>query len=191
MDIITVKKRSPEIKAKKLRRLGFVPCIIFGGNLKESISIQMEEADARKLIRLKREGSKVKLNLDGQVIPVQIKEKEHDTLKDEIVHISFQVLKSDQKVNSVAHIFLKNSDMTGGIPESMLFEVPYSALPEDMIDAVMLDIEGMPVGTVVTIEDIPEFKNEKIDLQVEPGNIILRINDRIKAAKQAAEETEE
>lgn len=178
MDSITVQKRNPEQKAKKLRRAGLVPCIIFGGGLQESISIQMEATIARKLVRVKREGSKLQLNLDGQAILVQIKEKEQDNLNGEVVHISFQALSTDKKINSVIHIFLENQDMIAGTPERLLFEIPYSSLPEDMIDTVTIDLEGMPIGTVLKVADVPELKSEKIDLHVDESSIILRIHDK-------------
>lgn len=51
MDQIHVKKRHTGIKAKRLRQLGMVPGNIIGKSLPESISIQMEEAEARRLVR--------------------------------------------------------------------------------------------------------------------------------------------
>ena len=48
MDQIHVKKRDTGIKAKRLRQLGMVPGNIIGKSLPESISIQMEEAEARR-----------------------------------------------------------------------------------------------------------------------------------------------
>lgn len=189
MDIITVQKRDTAVKAKHLRRLGVVPGNIFGGGLQDSISIQIDEAIARKLVRLKREGSKLRLSLDDQVIPVQIKEKVQDTLSQEIVHISFQALKADQKVNSVIHIVLKNVDKIAGILERIMLEIPYASLPADMIDTVTIDLDGMQVGSVLTVADIPEFQNEKIDLQVERDNIVLRINEKNRASVQSQEES--
>lgn len=187
MDIVTVQKRNTEEKAKKLRRMGLVPCIIFGGSLQESISIQIQEAVARKLVRFKREGSKLQLNLDGQTILAQIKEMEQNTLNNKIVHISFQALSDDQKVNSVIHIILKNSDIIAGTLERMFLEIPYASLPADMIDTVTVDLEGMPVGTVLTVADIPELKSEKIDLQVDTSSIVVRVNDKIRSIEEAAE----
>lgn len=191
MDTINVQPRSPEVKPKKLRRSGLVPCIVFGGDLENTLSIQMEEAAARKLVRLKREGSKIQLNLEGTTIPVQIKEKEINTLKNEIVHLSFQVLKAEQKINSVIHIILKNADVTAGVLEKMLLEIPYSSLPADMIDTIDVDIQGMPVGTIITVGDIAELKDKKIDLQVDTSSIILRMNDRLHASRQTEEKAAE
>ena len=45
--------------------------------------------------------------------------------------------------------------------ERMLMEIPYASLPEDMIDTITVDVEGMPCGTVLTVGDIPELNSGK------------------------------
>jgi large subunit ribosomal protein L25 len=187
MNLITVDKRDFTVKAKHLRRSGLVPGSVFGGLLPDSISLQMDEAIAQKLIRNKREGSKVKLDLDGKIIPVQIKEKTVNPLTNEILHISFQALKADQKVNSVIHIILNNTEKVKGLLEKILMEIPYSSLPQDMIDTITIDLDGMTAGSIITVGDIQELKNEKIDLQVDKDEIVIRISDRKHAVGQPAE----
>jgi len=103
MDMITVEKRDFAVKAKKLRRLGLVPGSVFGGPLREALALQLEEADARRLVEQKREGSKLKIVLDGQQIPVQIKEKAVNLLNNDILHLSFQALQADQKESEQRH----------------------------------------------------------------------------------------
>lgn len=191
MDIIAVDKRDFTVKAKKLRRSGIVPGSVFGGSLSESISIQMDEGIARRLLRYKREGSKLKLDIDGQLILVQIKEKTINTLNKEILHISFQALKADQKVNSVIHIMLKNTEKITASLECMLLEIPYAALPADMIDTITIDVDGMAVGTVITVADIPELVSGKIDLQVDKEEIVLRINDKKNSVVKTTEQEEQ
>jgi len=183
MDIIKVEQRNEQAKAKQLRRAGIVPCCVYGGGLTDSISIQMGQQVANQLFREKRVGSQVQLELDGRMIPAQIKDKTRNFMDNEIEHISFQALQVDQKVNSVAHIFLKNADTVAGILEQMLFEVPYAALPKDMIDTVTVDLEGKAVGTVVTVEDIPEFQNACVEVQIKPDSMVLRISDKKRASQ--------
>ena len=170
MNVITVNRRDFAVKAKRARRSGIVPGSVFGGPLPDSIPLQIDEAALRKLLRCKREGSKLKLDLDGQLIPVQIKEKTVNTLSNEILHISFQALKEDQKVNSV---------------------IPYASLPQDMIDTITIDVDGMGAGSIVTVGDIPELKSEKIDLQIDTEEIVLRISDKKHPAGQTVEPTEQ
>ena len=185
MDQIHVKTRDTGIKAKRLRQLGMVPGNIIGKSLPESISIQMEEAEARRLVRQLREGSKIAIDLEGQAIPAQIKEKSLNTLNNEILHLSFQALVADEKVNSVIHILLENEEKAGNQLEKMMMEIPYASLPADMIDTITIDLDGMAVGTVVMVKDIPELMSDTIELRVDPEEIVLRISDKTYQDSQA------
>lgn len=186
MDIIKVEKRDEQAKAKQLRRSGIMPCCVYGGELPDSLSIQMGQQAANQLFHTKREGSKVQLDLDGRLIPVQIKDKIRNFANNNIEHISFQALKADQTVNSVAHIILINADTVAGVLEQMLFEIPYASLPKDMIDTVTVDLDGMAVGTTLTVHDIPEFANKGVELQIKADSTVLRISDKKRAIVQDA-----
>ncbi len=186
MNVIKVEKRDTQAKAKRLRREGIVPCCVYGGGLPDSISIQMEQQIANQLLQTKREGSKVQLDLDGKLIPAQIKEQTRNFLNLNIEHIGFQALQADQSVNSVAHIFLKNAETSAGVLEQMIFEVPYASLPKDMIDTVTVDLADMTVGTVLTVEEIPEFASDRITLQIDPDSMVLRLSDKKRAPTQDA-----
>ena len=191
MDVIRVDNRDFTVKAKQLRRSGVVPGSVFGGPLTDAVSLQIVEGAVRKLFSHKREGSKVKLELDGKIIPVQIKEKSVNTLNNEILHVSFQALAADQKVNSVIHLILKNADKITATLVSQLTEIPYAAFPKDMIDTITIDVDGMPVGTVLTVGDIPELVSDKIELQVATDEIVLRIIDRKRTASNTEQESAE
>ncbi|MEG2174545.1 MAG: 50S ribosomal protein L25/general stress protein Ctc [Oscillospiraceae bacterium] len=187
MDLITVEKRNETMKAKQLRRSGIVPCVVYGGALETSLAIQMDKATMNKLFHQKREGSKIILKLDDLVIPVQIKAETRDHMGNEILHVSFQALQADQKVNSVIHIILQNTDKITGSLEKMLLAIPYAALPGDMIDTVTVDLDAMQIGSIVTVADIPELQNDKITLQVELTSIVFRISDKKGATLENAE----
>ena len=191
MNTITVEKRDFSVKAKHLRRNGHIPGSVFGGPLKESISLQIDESTARQLVCHKREGSKLKLELDGKVIPVQIREKSIDNLNNEILHFRFQALAPNQPVSSVIHIILKNMEKVTASLERMVSEIPYTSLPEDMIDTITIDVDGMPVGSVLTVGDIPELNNEKIDLKIDKDEIILRIKDAKRIGTSTVEQAAE
>ena len=155
------------------------------------IDEESHSTGARRLVEQKREGSKLKIVLDGQQIPVQIKEKAGNLLNNDILHLSFQALQADQKVNSVIHIFLTNTEKVTDALERMLMEIPYASLPEDMIDTITVDVEGMPCGTVLTVGDIPELNSGKLDLQADKTEIVLRISDKTRGPSRAAKQTEE
>lgn len=178
MNSINVQKRDLAVKAKKMRCLGLVPGNVFGKSLSGSISIQMDEKSAQKLVRQNREGSKVSLNMDGQVFQTQFKEKTLNTLNNEILHLSFQVLTADEKVNSIIHILLVNDEKFGALLEKMTTKIPYASMPKDMIDTITIDVDKLKSGDILTVKDVPELMNDKIDLQINEDEIILRINER-------------
>ena len=188
MESISVKKRELNVKAKKMRRTGMIPGNVFGKEIPDAISIQIEENVARKLIRQKHEGSKLFLNIEGQTMLVQVKEKSFDAVKNEILHISFQALTADEKVNSVIHILLENDEKIEGLLERMLLEIPYTSLPADMIDTITIDLDGMKTGTVIAVKDIPELMGKKIELQVHEDDIVLRLCERRDYVETPSEE---
>ncbi len=188
MDIVNVQKRDFSVKAPKLRRLGFVPGSIFGKHLEDSIPIQIEKVTANMLDREKREGSRVTLKLGKTSFNVQVKEKSSHPVTGEILNINFQALTADEKVNSILHIEFINDERISGIVDKMIFEVPYSALPADMIDFITVDMDRMQIGSVLHLKDIEELNTDKIELKMDPESIVVRVTD--KAASSLPEEEE-
>ncbi|MEG1687584.1 MAG: 50S ribosomal protein L25/general stress protein Ctc [Angelakisella sp.] len=178
MKVITVTKRVASDKPKHLRNAGIMPCVIYGGELTESAPVQMEARDAIKLLEQCRKGSRIDIQLEDRIIPAQIKDVERDTVTAAITHIGFQALKADQKVNSVVHVILKNVDKVTGSLERMQLEIAYSAFPTDMIDTIAFDLDGLPIGTVITVGDIEELKNAKIELLADSDSIVFRIIEK-------------
>ncbi len=184
MDIINVERRDPKAKAKHLRRVGIVPCSVYGGTLPNAVSIQMDQQTANQLLRQKHDGSKIRLKLDGEIIPTQIKEYTRNPDNQNVEHLSFQALKAGQPVKSVAHIHRKNTENVRGVLEQMIDEVSYESLPQYMVDNITLDLEGAAPGTLITIADIPELNNEHITLHIPSDSLVLRISEAKMAADQ-------
>lgn len=181
MYTINAEIRDPAAKAKQLRRSGITPCVISGAELKESLPIQIDLSTARQLRRTSRDGSKVNVRADGKVYHTLIRDLDYDTLTYSVVHICFQVLDAGKKVNSVADVVLLNRDKVQGVLEQIQMKIPHAAEPEYLLDTVAVDLEGVPIGTTLTVGDIPEFRSENIELQVDPDSIVLRIRDKRRA----------
>lgn len=190
MSTYTTTRRDPKAKGKQLRRQGVTPCAVYGGNLGESISIQMNAIDAEKLARTKMIGSKAELELDGKKLSVLIKEISRNTLNREVEHLGFEALDADTRVNGVAHVVLLNKENIQGIINQTLFEVPYSALPADLIDTITIDMTGFGPGSQVLVSDLDVAKNDKLELQVELGTSVISVAD-VRRGGPAVETAEE
>ncbi len=187
MNTILAQKREQDAKVKLLRRSGLIPAVICGASLKESISIQIDQKTIGQLKRTKRNGSKVNVQVEAETYPTLIKEIDYDGLKNEVLHISFQVLDANKIFNSVADIVLINKDKVTGVLEQMQMQIPHAAEPEHLIDTVTVNLENIRNGTTLTIGDIPEFQSDKIKLLADTSNIVLRIRDKKRAEVNVAE----
>ena len=101
MNTLKAEKRSMSIKAKRLRREGFVTGNIFGKEIRESIPIKIERTAAERLLKTCNKGSQILLDVDGQAYDSLIKDISFNSMKGLVEEIDFQALVSGEKVHSV------------------------------------------------------------------------------------------
>ena len=179
MNTLKAEKRDMSIKAKKLRREGFVTGCIFGREMKESIPLKMEKADVEKLLKVENKGGQVMLEVDGQTYDALIKE------------IDFQALVSNEKVHSVAEIHLVNLDkLAAGVPQQMLQEISFKALPAALVEKVEVDVGDLKVGDTIRVADLPIAKDKDVDLMTDVDATVVTITEvHVKASDLEAEDT--
>ena len=159
MNTLKAEKRSMDIKAKKLRREGYVTGNVFGREMKESVPVKMEKAAVDRLLKACHKGSQVMLDIEGEKMNVLIKDVEFNPLKGQVDEIDFQALVSNEKVHSVAEIVLVGHEKdAGGVLEQLLEEVQFKAYPSALVKDLTLssdkDVDVMtdPETTVVTLQ---------------------------------------
>ena len=116
MNTLKAEKRSLDIKAKRLRREGYVTGNVFGKEMKESVPIKMDASEVDRLLKTCNKGSQIMLDIDGESHNVLIKDVDFNPLKGKIDEIDFQALVKDEVVHSVAEIVLENIEaVTTGV----------------------------------------------------------------------------
>jgi len=177
MDLVKAALRDASAKPKRLRREGIVPGVLFGGGMETPLNIQLTAENAYRLLRTKRVGSLVDVELapDGTKHRALIRELDFSGRTEEITHVSFQKLESGRRVNSSCDVVLVNKEKVQGILQRMTMRILYAAEPEDLFDAVTVNLENRPVGTVIRVKDLPEFQNDRIRLRTDPETVVLRI----------------
>ena len=188
MTTLKAEKRSMSIKAKRLRREGFVTGNIFGREIPESIPIKMERTVAERLLKTCNKGSQILLDVDGQVYDALIKEVSFNSMKGLVEEIDFQALVSGEKVHSVAEIILINHDkVTGGVLQQRIQEIAYKALPEALIDKVRIDVGDMKAGDIIRVGDLDIAKYKKIDLITDLDTTVVTVTAVHAEAEEPAE----
>lgn len=192
MNTLKAEKRDMSIKAKKLRREGFVTGILFGRELEESIPLKFEKAEIEKLLKVENKGGQVMLEVDGQTYDALIKEVDYNPLKGYVDEIDFQALVSDEKVHSTAEVHLVNLDkLAAGVPQQMLHEISFKALPAALVEKVEVDVGDLKVGDTIRVADLPIAKDKDVDLMTDPEATVVTVTEvHVKASDLADEEAD-
>ncbi len=191
MNTLKAEKRDMTIKAKKLRREGFVTGCIFGREMKESIPLKMAKGDIDKLLKTEGKGGRIRLEVDGEPYDALIKEVDFNPLKGGVDEIDFQALVSTEKVHSSAEIHLLNADkLIAGVPQQMLNEVDFKALPSALVEKIELDIGELKVGDTIRVKDLDIAKDKDVDLTTDLDATVVTITEVHASAADTEDEEE-
>ena len=196
MNTLKAEKRTMDVKAKKLRREGYVTGIVFGREMKESVPVKMQKADVERLVKTNKKGSQIMLDVDGEKRNVLIKEIDYNPLKNQVDEIDLQALVSGEKVHSVAEIRLLNHDkVTAGVLQQLMEEIPYKAVPAALVEKIELDVGNLHVGDSIKVRDLAIASDKDVDLMADLDAVVVTVspvkNAEASEAEDAAEGTAE
>lgn len=194
MNTLKAEKRSMDIKAKKLRREGYVVGNVFGKKIEGSIPVKFHTLELEKFLKKAHKGSQIMLDVEGTQYDALIKDVAYNPVAGRIDEIDFQALVSTEKVHSVVEVILENHDkIVEGVLQESLEEIAYKALPADLVDEVRVDVGGMKIGDIIRVKDLPIYADKKITITTDPDAIVVALNAAHNAAVPETEtaETEE
>ncbi|MCD7763053.1 MAG: 50S ribosomal protein L25 [Lachnospiraceae bacterium] len=193
MDTLKAEKRDLTVKAKKLRREGYVTGNVVGREIEGSIPIMINKRDAERVFRTKKKGSQLYLDVEGQKLDVLIKEMNYNSMKNEFEEVDFQALVSTEKVHSVAEVVLVNHDkIQEGILQVVLEELAYKALPSALVEKVEIDVGEMKPGDSIKVEDLPIASDPDVELTTSRDAVVVLVSElHASAAKEDEEEAAE
>lgn len=194
MNTLKAEKRSMDIKAKKLRREGYVVGNVFGKKIEGSIPVKFHTLELEKFLKKAHKGSQIMLDVEGTQYDALIKDVAYNPVAGRIDEIDFQALVSTEKVHSVVEVVLENHDkIAEGVLQESLEEIAYKALPADLVDEVRVDVGDMKIGDVIRVKDLPIYADKKITIMTDPDAVVVALNVAHNAAVPELEtaETEE
>lgn len=178
MNTLKAEKRTLDVKAKRLRREGYVTGNVFGREIEGSIPIKIEASAVDRLLKTSNRGSQIMLDIDGESRNVLIKEIAYNALKGRVDEIDFQALVKGEAVQSVAEIVLVNHDqLAAGVLQQQLEEVSYRALPSALVEKIEIDVASLKVDDTVKVKDLDIAKNEDIHLLTDPEAVVVTVTE--------------
>ena len=193
MNTLKAEKRTLAVKAKKLRREGYVTGNVFGKEMKESIPVKMDAAAVDRLLKTSNKGSQIMLDLDGEQMDVLVKEVDYDSMGSKVLEIDFQALVSGEMVHSVAEVVIHNqSKVVTGVVEELLDEIEYKALPSALVDKVEIDVAELRIGDTIKVKDLSLAQDKDVHLVTDPETTVVTVTEShiAVADDEDSEETE-
>lgn len=172
--------------AKKHRKEGKVPCVIYGGE--KQIQFVMEEKNFLKIV-FTPEAFLLKIEISGKEYDAILQDIQYHPVTDKIIHADFLeilpgkkiVMSVPVKVEGVAPGILK-----GGKLNKKLRKIKVKGLPADLPDSITVNINELNIGDSIKIRDVKNDKLEFLDLA---NAIIVSVKTaRGATAEEAAED---
>lgn len=165
-----------DVKAKKLRREGYVVGNVFGREIKGSIPVKMGKKEVEKLLKTDGKGSQIMLDVDGTQYDVLIKDILFNPTAGRIDEIDFQALVSNEMVHSVAELVFENHEkIAEGVLQINLEEVAYKALPAALVDKVKVDVGEMKIGDVIRVKDLTLAADKDVHITTDLDALVATV----------------
>jgi len=159
---IKVEKRNDEGKgaSRRLRRAGFVPAIVYGGELKP-VSIQIEHKDVWHASQNEWFYSSIlDLSLGGDVQKVLLRDMQRHPFKQLVLHLDFQRVNENEAIRvRVPLHFLGQEGSPAGKTSGVvimheLTEIEVSCLPKNLPEHVEIDLSALKPGDTVHLSEL-------------------------------------
>jgi len=177
--------------ARRLRRTGRVPGVIYGGGEEP----QLFAVDGRILRNtLAHSGAILQVALDGgSDTPVLVKDVQRHPVKGHAVHVD--LLRVDMKVaiQTPVTLELHGADeapgvVEGGVLSQSVIELTVEALPGDIPDSLHFDVSGLEMNATVTLSELKP--PEGVTLVDDPETVLATITPPTKEPEPEEIETE-
>src|SRR4051812_21487978 len=150
--------------ARRLRREGMVPGIVYGSGG----DCQSFEANARELSRVLSSGAAVfDLQLDGDAIPVIVKDQQLHPVRADLMHIDMLRVNLNEAIQTTVMIEVHGAEEApgvkeGGVLEQVTRELNIEALPGDIPERIDVDVSGLEAARTLTLADVGTASGVKI-----------------------------
>jgi large subunit ribosomal protein L25 len=181
MQELTIKRREGTGKqfAKRLRRQGVVPAILYGGAKNEPVTVDPKSvlrmiaghAGTTQLLTLKMDGE------GGSRLAI-IRAMQFDPVSENLMHVDLQEVSADKPITVRVAVHPVGEAVgvrdTKGILNLVLHEVSVSCLPTVIPERIDADVSELAIGDVLTIADLSV--PEGVRVLNDPGQAVATVS---------------
>ncbi|OPL17628.1 MAG: hypothetical protein AVO35_09365 [Candidatus Aegiribacteria sp. MLS_C] len=176
--------------ARRLRRSGSVPAVVYGRGGDE-INVTVSEKEFMDTVGYSTSTGIISLEM-GRTSPITaiVKDIQWDMLTDRPVHIDFLRVSADQVVSIPVHLHLENIPVgvrMGGVLEHALHEIYIKVRARDIPSTIEVDVANMDIGSTLHLRDIilPEGMSLDMDDELVVASVVAPSVAKAAASEEA------
>ena len=158
--VATTRKEQGSGASRRLRHAGKVPGIIYGGKASPT-NIAVDHNPLFHSLRVESFHSSIlDMELDGTAERVLLRDVQWHPYKQQVLHIDFQRIAADQKIQIRIPLHFKNQEISPAVKTSaaivshILNDIEISCLPADLPSFIEVDLASLEVGKAVHMKDL-------------------------------------
>ncbi|RUM90222.1 large subunit ribosomal protein L25 [Balnearium lithotrophicum] len=186
----TKREKTGKQVAKKLRREGLLPAVIYGGGRPEATPIAVP---AKEVKRIKHHHGLIKLLLDDEERMCILKDIQYNWLGDVPIHLDFQEIKFGETIEVTVELEFVGTPIgvseEGGVLEILKREVTIETLPRAIPEKIVVDLSNLHAGDALHVGEIPLPEGAK--LADNPEETVAVVVEPEETAETEEETTEE
>lgn len=154
------KEKAGKGEARRLRREGKIPAIIYGGQPANPVMLSLLQNDFNRAYQKGRLKSKLlEIVLDGKPVLVIPREIHTHPVTDAPIHVDFQRIVSGSLIKTEVPVLLLNEEKCVGVKSGGVLNIVYHSIallcpPEHIPEAITIDVSGLDIGRNIHINDI-------------------------------------
>jgi large subunit ribosomal protein L25 len=167
--------------ARRLRRKGLVPGIVYGGD-QGAVNIELDQKALYLNLKSERfHASILTLELGGAKEQVLLRAVDMHPYKPQVQHVDFQRVLKDRKLHMNVPLHFANAEKSpgvkeqGGVVSHVLNELYITCLPDDLPEFVEVDLGNLSVGNSIHARDLKLPKGVELALKKDENPVVATV----------------
>lgn len=158
MEILTasIRESSAGKSARKIRRNGNVPGILYGNNMKNCM-FEISEMELNKEIYENGQHGIIKVEINGDVHEALIKEVQREPVTHKLIHIDLEELKGNKIITAnipINYTGERHLNERGAVVQKEKSNIKVSCIPDKLPKYITLDLSNAKIGSIFKLSDI-------------------------------------
>jgi large subunit ribosomal protein L25 len=171
--------------ARRLRKTGLVPGVIYGASEPVSFAVDILAASAA----LRHGASLIDVDIEGKKYITILKDRQVHPVRGHLMHLDLQEVSLKQKIRFTVPITVTGESpgvKTGGLLTQSIHEIEIETTPDNIPDSLVADVTGLEVGDTLPLSSLQAPDGAEVVGDPELTVISIGASRATRAANQAA-----